>query len=112
MSALCSALHGAALDTGYFELGAVRVRAIRSEDYAIADKHIDNAFAHIIMRLGRGRSEADKKEIGDRIFATAQRSLASLLASPYFALSFEIVEIDGDLSWKENAMHQRIRASA
>jgi 5-carboxymethyl-2-hydroxymuconate isomerase len=109
---LCEAVHAAALETGFFELGAIRVRAIRCEAYAVADKLPDNAFAHIVLRLGRGRDAADKKQIGDRIFAAAERTLAPLLATPYFALSFEIVEIDGDLSWKKNAIHPRIRSRA
>jgi 5-carboxymethyl-2-hydroxymuconate isomerase len=109
---LCEAIHAAALETGFFELGAIRVRAIRCEAYAVADKLPDNAFAHIVLRLGRGRDATDKKQIGDRIFAAAERTLAPLLATPYFALSFEIVEIDGDLSWKKNAIHPRIRSRA
>lgn len=107
---LCDAIHAAALATGFFELGAVRVRAIRYAHYAVADKLPENAFAHITLRLGRGRSAADKKAIGDTIFAAADKFFAPLLASPYFALSFEIVEIDGDLSWKKNAIHPRTRA--
>lgn len=107
---LCDVIHAAALATGFFELGAVRVRAIRCAHYAVADKLPDNAFAHITLRLGRGRSAADKKAIGEAIFAAADRHFAPLLAKPYFALSFEIVEIDGDMSWKKNAIHPRTRA--
>lgn len=112
MQDLCEAVHAAALDTGFFELGAIRVRAIRCEAYAVADKLPENAFAHIVLRLGRGRNAADKKRIGDRIFAAAEQTLAPLLATPHFALSFEIVEIDGHLSWKRNAIHSRIRSRA
>ena len=112
LQGLCDAVHAAALSTGFFELGAVRVRAIRCETYAIADRLPDNAFAHIVLRLGRGRSLADKKAIGDAIFAAADAFLAPLMATPHFALSFEIVEIDGDLSWKKNAIHPRTRALA
>jgi 5-carboxymethyl-2-hydroxymuconate isomerase len=109
---LCDAIHAAALETGFFELGAIRVRAIRCDAYAVADKLPDNAFAHIVLRLGQGRSAADKKRIGGTIFAAAERALAPLLASPHFALSFEIVEIDANLSWKRNAIHPRIRSRA
>jgi 5-carboxymethyl-2-hydroxymuconate isomerase len=112
LQGLCDAIHAAALETGFFELGAIRVRAVRCEIYAVADKLPENAFAHIVLRLGRGRNAADKKRIGDRIFAAAEQTLAPLLATPYFALSFEIVEIDGDLSWKKNAIHPRIRSQA
>ena len=107
---LCDVIHAAALATGFFELGAIRVRAIACDHYAVADRLPENAFAHITLRLGRGRSAADKKAIGDMIFAAADRHFAPLLAKPHFALSFEIIEIDGDMSWKKNAIHPRTRA--
>lgn len=110
IQALCETIHTGALATGFFELGAVRVRAVCCAYYAVADKLPENAFAHITLRLGRGRSAADKKTIGDTIFAAADKFCAPLLATPHFALSFEIVEIDGDLSWKKNAIHPRTRA--
>lgn len=110
VQALCDAIHAAALATGFFELGAIRVRAISCKHYAVADRLPENAFAHIALRLGRGRSAADKKKIGEIIFAAADRHFMPLLAGPHFALSFEIVEIDGDMSWKKNVIHPRTRA--
>ncbi len=107
---LCDVIHAAALATGFFELGAIRVRAVACEHYAVADRLPENSFAHITLRLGRGRSTADKMAIGEAIFAAADRHFAPLLAKPHFALSFEIVEIDGDMSWKKNAIHPRTRA--
>jgi 5-carboxymethyl-2-hydroxymuconate isomerase len=108
---LCEALHAGALTTGQFELGAVRVRAVRCESYAVADCLAENAFAHLILRIGRGRSAAEKKAMGDMIFAAAESFLKPLFGAPHFALSFEIVEIDGDLSWKKNAIHPRLRSA-
>jgi 5-carboxymethyl-2-hydroxymuconate isomerase len=35
--------------------------------------------------------------------------LAALFATPHFALSLEIREIDPELSWKRNAIHPRLR---
>lgn len=107
---LCDVIHAAALATGFFELGAIRVRAISCEHYAVADRLPENAFAHITLRLGSGRSAADRTAIGEAIFAAADRHFAPLLAKPHFALSFEIVEIDGDMTWKKNAIHPRTRA--
>lgn len=112
VQALCDTVHAAALASGLFELGAIRVRAIRCAHYAIADRLPENAFVHAALRLGRGRSLAEKKAAGDAIFAAMTRFLAEENTRPHFAHSFEIVEIDGDLSWKSNAMHRRIRALA
>lgn len=106
----CDAVLGAALGSGLFELGAVRVRAVRCETYAIADRLPDNAFAHVILRMGEGRSLTEKKAAGDAIFGALSKHFEPLFKTPHFALSFEIVEINGDFSWKKNAIHPRTRA--
>lgn len=98
-----------ALDTGYFEIGAVRVRGIRCDVYTVADDVPQNAFIDLSLRLGEGRSQDDKQSIGDAIFNALQDYLAELLQQPHFALSFEIREINASLSWKRNAIHPRLR---
>ena len=37
IGALCRVIHAAALETGVFELGAIRVRAFRADHVAVAD---------------------------------------------------------------------------
>ncbi len=110
MGALCRALHGAMLASGLFELGAVRVRALRADHYAVADLLAQNAFAALTLRIGKGRSPEDRKRAGDLIFTAATDALAPLFATPHFALTLEIIEIDPDFSWKKNAIHPRLRA--
>ncbi len=100
------------LETGLFEVGAVRVRAFRAEAYAIADKLPENAFIDMSFRIGVGRGAGDKKLIGERIFAAVTDELSALFATPHFALTLEIREIDPDLSWKKNAIHPRLRQEA
>ena len=109
MGGLCSALLQAILSTGLFEIGAVRVRALRCEAYAVADRLPENAFIDVSFRIGRGRTGEEKKHTGEVMFAAAGDYLAPLFATPHFALSLEIREIDPDLSWKKNAIHPRLR---
>ena len=109
MKAFARAVEDQILKTGLFEIGAVRVRAFRSEHYAIADQLPENGFVDMVFRVGQGRSRADLKTAGDAIFNRARLELDNLFSSPHFALSFEIVEIDSGLSWKDNAMHARLR---
>ena len=106
---LCDALLAALIETGLFELGAVRVRALRCEAYAIADRLPENAFIDLNLRIGKGRSDEEKKRTGEALFACATRVLSPLFETPHFALSLEIREIDADLSWKKNAIHPRLR---
>lgn len=111
VGALCERLLEAILDVGLFELGAVRVRAIRCEHYAVADKQQDNAFIDLNFRIGAGRTPDERKRAGEAVFAVAQEVLTHLFDTPHFALSLELREIDPELSWKRNGMHTRLRNS-
>jgi 5-carboxymethyl-2-hydroxymuconate isomerase len=109
---LCDALADVLADTGLFPLGGIRVRALPCPAYAIADSHPRNAFVDMVLRIGTGRSEADKKMTGDRLMHTAEAAFSHDLASPHFALSLEIVEIDPILTWKRNSMHTRLKGAS
>ena len=109
MAAFCECIRVAMLDTGLFELGAIRVRALRAEAYAIADALPQNGFVDMSLRIGTGRSAEDKRRAGELIFAAASEFLAAQLATAHFALSLEIREIDPALSWKRNSIHPRLR---
>lgn len=109
MAAFCELIRVAMLETGLFELGAVRVRAIRVDAYAIADALPQNGFVDMSLRIGAGRSAEDKQRAGEQIFAAASEFFAVQLATAHFALSLEIREIDPDLSWKRNSIHPRLR---
>lgn len=109
LDGLCAALLETVLETGSFEIGGVRVRALRADHYAIADRLPENAFVDLSFRIGKGRSADEKKRAGEAIFATASSLLAPLFETPHFALSLEIREIDAELSWKKNTIHPRLR---
>lgn len=110
--ALCRVVHETILSTGLFELGAVRVRAIRCEAYAVADLLPENGFIDMSFRIGIGRSEDEKHRTGEAIFAAVTDFLAPLFQTPHFALTLEIREIAPKLSWKKNAIHPRLRAKS
>ncbi|MFN3954477.1 MAG: 5-carboxymethyl-2-hydroxymuconate Delta-isomerase [Pararhodobacter sp.] len=111
MDALCRGLLEAVLETGLFELGAVRVRAFAATHSAIADQHPENAFVDMSLRIGRGRSSEECERAGALVFARAEALLSQPLKAPHFALTLEIREIDSALSWKRNAIHPRLRGA-
>lgn len=109
---LSEVVHKAILDSGLFEVGAVRVRVFLSEAYAIADLDDRNSFIDMSFRIGVGRTADEKKRVGEAIMAAVKNRLSALFSEPYFALSLEVREIDPVLSWKGNAMHARLRSKA
>ena len=68
MDAVVEIVRKAAVETGIFPLGGIRVRAIRCEHYAIADGRPELGFLDMVLRLGEGRDLAARKKAGEHIF--------------------------------------------
>lgn len=109
MLSLCDRLLAALVSTKLYPVGGIRVRALPCPAVAIADRHPSNAFADMVFRIGTGRSDADKMMTGELLMKAAEAHFAAELASPHFALSLEIVEIDPVFSWKTNSIHPRLK---
>jgi 5-carboxymethyl-2-hydroxymuconate isomerase len=109
LTALCDTLKAVMLQSGLFELGAIRVRARPCPHYAIADAVPENAFSDMILRIGHGRSDADRRVVGAALMRAAEAHFAPQLACPHFALTLEVQEISTTFSWKTNAIHPRLR---
>ena len=110
LAALVTDLSDEMAACGIFPLGGIRVRAIVCDPCAIGDRHPDNAFLDMQLRIGAGRTEEAIRTAGDRLFAFVKARLGEELAAPHFMLSFDIQEIDPRFSWKENSIHARLRA--
>ena len=109
MADICRQVNHLMMQSGLFELGAVRVRAFKADSYAIADQMPQNAFVDVSVRIGAGRPVEQQKQLGKALFEGLTLAFAPQLANPHFALSLEIREISADLSWKKNSMHARLR---
>ena len=110
MSEICELVRKAAVDTGIFPLGGIRVRAIRCEHYAIADGRPGYGFLAMLLRLGEGRDLAARQKAGEHIFRTLSANLEPLFANGKFALSFDMQINDNDVSWKRNTIHDALKA--
>ncbi|MDI4235016.1 5-carboxymethyl-2-hydroxymuconate Delta-isomerase [Bradyrhizobium sp. Arg237L] len=99
----------AAVETGIFPLGGIRVRAIRCEHYAIADGRNVYGFLDMVLRLGEGRDLATRKKAGEDIFRTLSTYLDPVFASSKFALSFDMQINDKETSWKRNNIHDALK---
>ena len=99
----------AAVETGIFPLGGIRVRAIKCEHYAIADGRNDYGFLDMVLRLGEGRDLATRKTAGEAIFKALSAYLDPVFASGRFALSFDMQINDKETSWKRNNIHDALK---
>jgi 5-carboxymethyl-2-hydroxymuconate isomerase len=102
----------AAVETGIFPLGGIRVRAIRCEHYAIADDQPNFGFLDMVLRIGEGRDLLTRKKAGEQIFKVLSAFLDPVFAQSKFALSFDMQINDKETSWKRNNIHEALKAEA
>ena len=112
MGAVCDVVRKAAVETGIFPLGGIRVRAIRCEHYAIANGQKDYGFLDMVLRLGEGRDLATRKIAGEHIFRRLSSHLDPVFAGSKLALSFDMQINDKDTSWKRNNIHDALKVEA
>jgi 5-carboxymethyl-2-hydroxymuconate isomerase len=109
MGEVVEVVRKAAVETGIFPLGGVRVRAIKCEHYAIADGRPDFGFLDMVLRLGEGRDLATRKKAGEHIFKALSAYLDPVFANNKFALSFDMQINDKETSWKRNNIHEAVK---
>lgn len=106
---VCEVVRKAAVETGIFPLGGIRVRAVRCEHYAIADARHDYGFLDMMLRIGEGRDLPTRKKAGEHVFQVLSRHLDPVFAASKFALSFDMQINDKDTSWKRNNIHDALK---
>src|SRR5438270_13637473 len=87
MAEVVEVVRKAAVETGIFPLGGIRVRAIKCEHYAIGDGNPDFAFLDMVLRLGEGRDLKTRQAAGEHIFRALSAHLDPVFAQSRFALS-------------------------
>ena len=64
---------------------------------------------HATLKIGAGRSEAEKKKTRDELFAMRREHFAPVLAKRYLALSLELGEFSEASTCKQNKLHARFK---
>jgi 5-carboxymethyl-2-hydroxymuconate isomerase len=103
---LFHALRAAALETGIFPAAGIRFRAYPCETYHVADGKPENGFAHLTLKLGHGRPLDVRRSVGEKLFAVLTEHLNPIFESRPLAISFEMRELDPELSFKKNNLHR------
>src|SRR5216110_301797 len=112
LAAVVELVRKAAVETGIFPLGGIRVRAVRCEHFAIADGAAQFGFLDMVLRLGEGRDLAARKKAGEHIFRALSTYLDPVFANSKFALSFDMQINDKETSWKRNNIHDALKVEA
>ncbi|WP_096438843.1 5-carboxymethyl-2-hydroxymuconate Delta-isomerase [Alteribacter populi] len=92
-----------------FPVGGVRSRAIELHDYIVADDTEDDAFVHVTVKMGGGRSEDDKKDTCEALFTVVSDHFNDVFEKRYLALSLELFEFSEAGTYKKNNIHKRYK---
>ncbi|MCF6232337.1 MAG: 5-carboxymethyl-2-hydroxymuconate Delta-isomerase [Rhodobacteraceae bacterium] len=108
MALMCDVLRRAAIATGVLPVAGVRVRAICATYVSIADGGVDHGFVDISLRLRGGRDQATRKAATAQIFDAAHEFLQAAMDEHSIALSFEMRDIDPELSPKTGTIRDHL----
>jgi len=107
---LLEALHECAIGIEALPIGGIRTRAHEAIVSRVGDGQADRNFIYITIRLGQGRSEEVRRDIGDKLFAVLTDFTSSHFDVGHaLSLGLEIQEIEKNWTWKQNNIHQIIK---
>ncbi|WP_322994808.1 5-carboxymethyl-2-hydroxymuconate Delta-isomerase [Castellaniella sp.] len=95
------------IDSGLFPVGGIRSRALRLDEYCVADGDHDDAFVHATVKIGAGRSPQAVKDTANALFDMMKQHFAVQFDQRYLALSLELSEFPEAGTLKHNNIHKR-----
>ena len=104
--ALFTELHAYMQATKAFPIGGIRSRAIRCDDYRVADGRAEFAFINLNLKIGSGRDMALKQAVAERVFDIFCRWMEPITRTEYCQISFEMTELDPVLKFNKNNIHK------
>ncbi|AKZ25791.1 MULTISPECIES: 5-carboxymethyl-2-hydroxymuconate Delta-isomerase [Ralstonia solanacearum species complex] len=90
-----------------FPIGGIRTRALRLDQYRMADGAENDAFIHVTFRIKAGRPRAQTQRVCADLFAALRGHLAEVFARRYLGLTLELDEFDTHGFHVENNVHAR-----
>ena len=79
------------------------------ESYLIADGHADNAFIHLVLRIGFGRDVETRQRAASEVFEALCDFLALDMSAHPLGISLEIQEIAPETSHKKSNLHAYVK---
>jgi 5-carboxymethyl-2-hydroxymuconate isomerase len=102
-------VHDAAIATGVFPPDGIRSRVHILKHYRVAESD-ENAFVHVVLRIGPGRDQETKRRVVDAVFNELTDYLQRLYDSRPLAISLELQELDADLRRNKNNLKVGVAA--
>jgi 5-carboxymethyl-2-hydroxymuconate isomerase len=90
---LLARMHSELVATGAINLKGLKSRAVRHDDYRIADGNPDYAFVHVNLLIREGRPLDVQEELAQRVMAVLKETFGSRFENGYLSLSVDIKEM-------------------
>ena len=94
LQGLMKKMHEKAAETDIFPMAGMRSRAMKCEDFRVADGDPAKGFLNLSMKVGRGRDEAIRMRAAEMFWKILLTPLEPLMASQPVTVSFEMRELE------------------
>lgn len=93
-------LHTLLVDVGPFKLSDIKSRAIRHQEFYVADGQESNAFVHLTLSIFKGRDLDIRQAVGEKLLAFLREEFALSLQKLNCSYTVEIREMDKETYFK------------
>ena len=90
---LLARLHSEVVATGAVNLKGLKSRALRHDDYRIADGNPDYAFVHVNLVIREGRPIDVQKDLAQRVMAVLKETFGHRFVDGHLSLSVDVKEM-------------------
>jgi 5-carboxymethyl-2-hydroxymuconate isomerase len=101
---LLTSIHTAAASHALVSLAGLRTRAMKREQYVVANGDARNLFVAVIARLNGDRGQEPLLEIRDLLMVACSDSLSQIREEQPLALSVEVQAIDAAMRINDNSI--------
>ncbi|NIM97825.1 MAG: 5-carboxymethyl-2-hydroxymuconate isomerase [candidate division Zixibacteria bacterium] len=89
-------LHALLVENGPFNLSAIKSRAIRHQQFCVADGKESNAFVHLTLSIFKGRDLSIRQAVGEKILSFLKKEFARSFQKLNCSYTVALEEIDKD----------------
>jgi len=93
-------LHTLLVDVGPFNLSDVKSRAIRHQEFYVANGQESNAFVHLTLSIFKGRDLSIRQAVGERILAFLKGEFARSFEELSCSVTVEVREMQKETYFK------------
>ncbi len=93
-------LHTLLVEVGPFNLSDIKSRAIRHQEFCVANGQESNAFVHLTLSIFKGRDLGIRQAVGEKMLAFLKGEFARSFETLNCSLTVEVREMEKETYFK------------